>query len=98
MRGCGSSPSWEKKWKWEADVIERADELMIGGGLVRVPRVSDLILLKLAAGGTLDLRDAVALLSIADRDEVAAEVEANLDAVRPDVRSAWRDLLASADR
>ena len=86
------------KWTWEADVIERADEMMIAGGLVRVPRISDLVLLKLAAGGTLDLRDAVALLHVANRDQIAREVEVHINDARPDVRGVWRDLLASIDR
>jgi predicted nucleotidyltransferase len=85
------------KWQWEAEVIERAEEISIGGAPIRVPRTGDLILLKLAAGGTLDLRDAAALLAIGDRDRVVPEVEAQIDDVRPDVRATWRDLLASLD-
>ena len=56
------------KWAWEADVIARAETLTVGGVAVPVPRTSDLILLKLAAGGYLDLRDAAALLELGDRD------------------------------
>lgn len=85
------------KWKWEADLIERADEISIGGAPIRVPATSDLILLKLAAGGTLDLRDAAALLTVSDRNRVCHEVEAHIGDVQPDVRTAWRDLLASID-
>ena len=61
-------------------------------------RPGDLILLKLAAGGTLDLRDAAALLTMGERDLVVREVEAHIDDVRPDVRAAWRDLLSTLDR
>ena len=86
------------KWKWEGDLIERAEELIIAGGPLRVPRVGDLILLKLAAGGHLDLHDAAALLAIAERGMVVREVEAHIDDVRPDIRHAWQDLLAAADR
>ena len=86
------------KWKWEADLIERAEEISIGGAPIRVPSSGDLILLKLAAGGTLDLRDAAALLAIGDRDRIVSEVDAHIDDVRPDVRAAWRDLLKSVDR
>src|SRR6188474_1760407 len=39
------------KWKWETDILERAEEFSIGGAPIRVPRIADLILLKLAAGG-----------------------------------------------
>jgi hypothetical protein len=86
------------KWKWEADLIERAESISIGGAPIGVPSTGDLILLKLAAGGTLDLRDAAALLAIGDRDRVVQEVEAHIDDVRPDVRAAWQDLLAAVDR
>lgn len=39
----------------------------MGGSSILVPRMSDLILLKLAAGGHLDRRDAGALPAIGDR-------------------------------
>lgn len=86
------------KWKWEADVIERAEAISIGDAPIGVPSIGDLILLKLAAGGTLDLRDAAALLTVGDRDRVVHDVEAHIADVRPDVRAAWRELLAASDR
>ena len=51
------------RWKWEAAVIERAEPMQIAGTEIKVPRTSDLILLKLAAGGYTDLHDAAALLA-----------------------------------
>jgi hypothetical protein len=84
------------KGKWEADLIERAEAISIGGAPIGVPCTGDLVLLKLAAGGTLDLRDAAALLTMGDRDRIVQEVEAHIDDVRPDVRAAWRDLLAAS--
>jgi hypothetical protein len=81
------------KWQWEADVIARADSMRIGGAIVRVPRVSDLILLKLAAGGHLDIRDAAVLLAMGEREQVVREVETHIGEVRPDVRGIWRGLL-----
>jgi hypothetical protein len=86
------------KWQWEADLIERAELISIGGAPIGVPCSGDLILLKLAAGGTLDLRDAAVLLTMGDRHRVVQEVEAHLDDVRPDVRAVWRDLLAASER
>jgi hypothetical protein len=84
------------KWQWEADVISRAEPMEIARGVtLGVPRASDLILLKLAAGGFLDLRDAAALLEIGDRDALIRDVNATITAVRPDVRSTWSDLLKS---
>jgi predicted nucleotidyltransferase len=82
------------RWKWEEAIIERAEPMRIGGVEVRVPLASDLILLKLAAGGILDLRDAAALLAIGDRDALIRDVEDHLPEVRPDVTAAWRDVLA----
>lgn len=86
------------KWDWEAQVIDRADLMTIAGVRIRVPRTGDLILLKLAAGGYLDLRDAAALLSLGARDTIIRDVEAHLHEVRPDVRSIWRELLAGSGR
>lgn len=40
------------RWKWELEVIERAQHVDLGGTMVPVPVTSDLILLKLAAGGS----------------------------------------------
>jgi hypothetical protein len=84
------------RWKWEARVIERAEPMTIAGVEVRVPRTADLVLLKLAAGGYLDLHDAAALLETGSRPDIVREVESRLDEVTPDVRPVWRDLLASA--
>jgi hypothetical protein len=86
------------KWKWEAEVIERADPMSILGVPIRVARTSDLILLKLAAGGYADLQDAAALLAMGESGTVIRDVNAHVDDVRPDVRQVWRDLLASRER
>jgi hypothetical protein len=85
------------RWNWEAHVVERAEPMRLAGVDLPVARASDLILLKLAAGGYLDLRDAAALLASGDRKTLVGEVEQYLADVRPDVRTAWRDLLAALD-
>lgn len=77
------------RWKWEADVIARADAMQVGTMNVLVPRLADLVLLKVAAGGHLDLRDAVVLLTLGDRDALVQEVESRLADVRPQVDEAW---------
>src|SRR5581483_4322027 len=46
------------RWKWELSVLQRAEPLDLGEFTVAVPRTADLILLKLAAGGGVDLLDA----------------------------------------
>jgi hypothetical protein len=81
------------RWKWEAAIVERAEIMRVGPVDVRVPRTSDLILLKLAAGGSIDLRDAAALLAIGDRDALIGEVESRLPDVHPDVSATWREVL-----
>lgn len=45
------------KWTWEQRVVERAQLVEVGGFPMRVPTTSDLILLKLAAGGPIDQQD-----------------------------------------
>jgi hypothetical protein len=82
------------RWPWEAAVIERAELLALGPEVhIPVPTTSDLILLKLAAGGFADLQDAAALLETGDRRSLAAEIESRLGEVRPDVRDTWRRLV-----
>jgi len=83
------------KWKWEAAVIERAERLTMDGVDVPVVQTSDLILLKLAAGGFLDLQDVHNLLSSDDRDQLIREVGEKIDVLQPDAREAWRRILTS---
>src|SRR5258708_1524400 len=83
------------KWKWEGAVIDRSELMDVDGVMMPVPRVSDLILLKLAAGGGLDLQDIGNLMEVHGRAPIVAEVEAHIDEVRPDVRDTWVKLLAS---
>jgi hypothetical protein len=82
------------RWKWQEAVITRAESVSIGSIRLPVPVASDLILLKIAAGGALDLRDAAALLAAGDRKTLIADVESRLPDVRPDARDAWRQVLA----
>jgi hypothetical protein len=81
------------RWAWERQLIARAEPLTVLGVTIAVPSTSDLILLKLAAGGHLDLHDAAALFALGDRERVIAAVEAHVGDVRPDVRPLWHDLL-----
>jgi hypothetical protein len=86
------------KWRWLAQVIERAELMTVAGTEIGVPTIGDLILLKLTAGGYIDLQDAAALLAVADRQAVIGEVDAHIEDVQPDVRPLWRDLLARTGR
>ena len=83
------------KWNWELEILERAEPLDVGGAVVPVPLTSDLILLKLAAGGPIDLQDVVALVAT-DRDVVAREVDQKVARVQPDVTAVWERLKLEA--
>jgi len=83
------------KWRWEQGVIDRAEVLDVGGLRVPVPQTSDLILLKLSAGGALDLQDVIVLLELADRETVVREVNERLSDLAPDAVDAWRTVLSS---
>ena len=78
------------KWKWEEGVISRAERLDVGGVHVPVPRTSDLVLLKLSAGGALDLQDVVVLLAVGDRERLVREVEDNISNLSAEAVDAWR--------
>jgi hypothetical protein len=82
------------RWDWERRLVERAERVTIAPGVdIPVPTASDLILLKLTAGGFTDLQDAAALLAAGDRVALVAQVESRVAEVRPDVRDTWRHLL-----
>jgi hypothetical protein len=86
------------RWRWELAVIERAESLLVEGLEVPVPRSSDLILLKLAAGGGIDLQDAQVLLGIGNREELIAEVEQKLDELDDDAKAAWERVKTESAR
>jgi hypothetical protein len=83
------------KWKWELAVIERAERLTLQGVQVPVPRTSDLILLKLSAGGYLDLQDVHALLHAGDREQLTREVDQFIGALSADARESWKRIVTS---
>lgn len=84
------------KWLWEEAIIERAERLVMEGIAVPVPRTSDLILLKLAAGGYLDRQDVYILLHVGDRDQLIREVEQQIGALPPEARESWQTILSSS--
>ncbi|HUP50588.1 MAG TPA: nucleotidyltransferase [Thermoanaerobaculia bacterium] len=77
------------KSKWQEAVIERSDFVEIEGIGMRLPRTSDLILLKLAAGGPLDQQDVIRLLEAAERSELIAEVNQRIVDLDDDARALW---------
>lgn len=83
------------KWRWEQAIIERAERLVIQGIAIPVPRTSDLILLKLAAGGYLDRQDVYSLVHVGNRDQLIREVEEQIGALPPEARESWQGILSS---
>lgn len=82
--------------KWEQRVIERAQPADIQGTTLRVPLTSDLILLKLAAGGPIDQQDVLRLLAFGRRDQLIAEVDGKISDLPGDAQQLWSRLIASA--
>jgi hypothetical protein len=83
------------KWKWEQGVIERAERLLLQGTSVPIPRTADLILLKLAAGGYLDLQDVYALLHAHDREQLIQEVDQRIGALPTEAQASWKRILGA---
>jgi hypothetical protein len=82
------------KWTWERGVVDRAEPLDLGGVTVPVARTGDLILLKLAAGGYVDLQDVHVLLQVGDRERIVNEVQKHLGELPPDANEAWQEILS----
>lgn len=83
------------KFKWQRGVLERAILRTMSEGDVPVVRATDLILLKLFAGGPQDAWDIQQLLDGTDRDELIAEVEKLLPDLSADAEKLWRRILES---
>jgi len=83
------------KWKWEQRVIDRAEVLEFEGRSLRVPLASDLILLKLSAGGSIDQQDVVRLLAVGPRDQLVAEVNEKISELPLDAQQLWERLISS---
>ena len=86
------------KWKWVQGVVDRAETLDVGALAIPVPLTSDLILLKLAAGGYHDLQDVKALLDVSERATVAEQVDERIDELSADVREAWQAVKSARGR
>jgi hypothetical protein len=84
------------KWKWQQGVIERAELLEIEGRPIRVPLTSDLILLKLEAGGPIDQQDILRLLAVGPRNQLVAEVTEKISDLPDDAQQLWSRLIAPA--
>ncbi len=81
------------RYAWQTRILERAEMLDLGDVVLPVPRASDLILLKLFAGGGQDAWDIAQLLAADDRAEAVAEVERQLADLPADARLLWERIL-----
>jgi hypothetical protein len=77
-------------------VIERAQPADVQGTVMRVPLTSDLILLKLAAGGPIDQQDILRLLAVGPRNQLIAEVKEKISDLPDDAQQLWSRLIAPA--
>lgn len=79
---------------WQRDLLGRAVAHEIEGARAPVVRASDLVLLKLYAGGPQDLWDIAQLLQAQDAAPMHSEVEAALPALPAECAELWRRVLA----
>lgn len=79
--------------RWQQDIIERAEPLDLAGTVVPVVRIADLILLKLFAGGPIDVADIHALLDTGDSAAIRQEVSGIIEPLPEDARSLWATIL-----
>ncbi len=86
------------KWQWEQRIVESAEPLQIAGMVLPVAQASDLILLKLNAGGYQARLDVMGLLEVGPREQLIAEVDAKLgdfpSTAEKDARAMWAAILS----
>jgi hypothetical protein len=80
------------RWMWERQIIERAQHMDAFGGSVPVATRSDLILLKLAAGGYKDLVDAASLLALGPRESIVTDVNSRIGDLPAEAQAEWARL------
>jgi hypothetical protein len=83
---------------WQADMAAKAERAVIQGIEIPVARVSDLILLKLYAGGPQDIADIHQLLERGDRDGVVNRVSAAVRSLPRPAQSQWARIIEDVVR
>ncbi|HJQ36504.1 MAG TPA: hypothetical protein VKB93_05150 [Thermoanaerobaculia bacterium] len=81
------------KYKYVRAVVERAERQVVAGVDLPVARLTDLVLLKLDAGGTQDRWDIDRVLDQAT-PELLAEIEHHLPQLPSDARALWARIRA----
>ncbi len=82
---------------WQEAIAQRAERIEFDGVPIPVARASDLILLKLYAGGSQDEWDITQLLDTGDRRTLVAAVEVDLGSLPADARARWRRIAVKQD-
>jgi predicted nucleotidyltransferase len=77
------------RYGWQTAAVERAGISDLGRLRIRVVRAEDLVLLKLFAGGAQDLWDVEQLLAVANREAIAAGVDARIGQLPASAHQAW---------
>jgi hypothetical protein len=75
---------------WQDGAVRRAEPIEIEGSVIPVVQASDLILLKLYAGGSQDSWDIEQLLAAGDRERVIAAVDREVGSLPAHARARWR--------
>jgi hypothetical protein len=83
------------KHAWQRKAIEKADAQASSPPGPPVVGLVDLILLKLYAGGPQDAWDVQQLLAVEDRDDLVAQVEAELKALPRELSNLWKRIIDS---
>ncbi|MBV8544848.1 MAG: hypothetical protein JO093_14770 [Acidobacteria bacterium] len=83
------------RWKWQQRVIERAEPMPSEERMLPTVTTTDLILLKLDAGGPQDAWDVTSLLAVAP-EKVIAEVEERLADLKSDAKDLWQRIRRGA--
>jgi hypothetical protein len=84
--------------RWQKEVIDRAEAMPFGISMLNVVRASDLILLKLFAGGYGDLHDIHRLLDNPSRADLISQVNQSLVELSEEMRQRWQQLLSEGER
>jgi predicted nucleotidyltransferase len=81
------------KHKWQGDIVDRAKPVTVRGVVIPVAQTTDLILLKLFAGGYRDLNDVRQLLAVGPRGQLVADVSAALEELPQEMRERWAQVV-----
>jgi predicted nucleotidyltransferase len=83
------------RYRWQKDIVEHAEPVVVRGLTLPIARTADLVLLKLFAGGYRDVQDVRTLLHVSD-PSLVSEVAAALEELPAEMRERWSRLLSEA--